>query len=185
MSNADTGLFEDGLFYFGNAIGDTGNSPDSATVNISDENGTHQNPRNFLNPAPIDDPYDFNRVGFVNISDHNIARQNGTNFLTELVMLDLTETTDGRALRASVGHVAASDRVRIRRTGRQGEFVIEAMLPAGRGFELQFRSEADGGIWTRANAEAVIGATGVWSWKVDSIEAQGVYRIVPAITGGR
>ena len=189
LSNADTGLIEDDLFYFGNAIGDTGNDPDSATVNISDENGTRQNPRNFLDPAPIDDPYDFNRDGFVNISDENIARQNGTNFLTELVMLDLTEATGASASRAGVGRSAGgyapSDRVRIRRTGHQGEFVIGATLPVGRQFELQFRSEADGGEWAVVDAEAVVGGDGVWAWSVEASGARGLYRIVPAVAEGR
>lgn len=143
LSNADSGLVEADVFYIGNAIGDTGNDPDGTAVNLSDENGARQNPRNFLDPAPIDDPYDFNRDGFVTISDENIARQNGTNFLTELVMLDLAELspTGGGLSRASVGGSvelgAASERVSIRRTEREGEFLIEASLPEGRLFELQ------------------------------------------------
>ena len=155
LSNADTGLIEDDVFYFGNAIGDTGNDPDGTAVNISDENGARQNPRNFLDPAPIDDPYDFNRDGFVNISDENIARQNGTNFLTELAMLDLTGVSpagDGLS-RASVSGVAGlgavNDRVSIRRTNRDGEFLIEARLPEGRVFELQYRDSVMlvSGLW--------------------------------------
>ena len=189
LSNADTGLVEDDVFYFGNAIGDTGNDLDRATVNISDENGARQNPRNFLDPAPIEDPYDFNRDGFVNISDENIARQNGTNFLTELVMLDLTEATGASASRAGVGGSAGqgtTDRVRIRRTGQQGEFVIEAVLPVGRVFELQSRSAVDAGDWSVvANVEAVVSETGVWSWSVEASAVQGFYRIVPARAEGQ
>lgn len=64
--NSRTGLTEDDVFYFGNAVGDTGDSPNNAQVNATDELGSRFNPRNFLNPAGLDDPHGFDRDGRVN-----------------------------------------------------------------------------------------------------------------------
>ena len=97
----ETGLATPDLFYFGNAVGDTGNSSSNTQVTVSDENAARQNPRNFLDPAPIDFAYDFNRDTFVNISDENIARQNATNFLTDLELLDLSAFPKEGVARAS------------------------------------------------------------------------------------
>src|SRR5207248_5802288 len=81
-ADANTGLAKDDVFYFGNAIGDSGNESTNAIVNANDELGARANQRNFLSPAPVDFAYDFNRDGRVNATDQLIARANQTNFLT-------------------------------------------------------------------------------------------------------
>src|SRR5205807_2441255 len=53
-ADAATGLTAPDVFYFGNAIGETGNSPANAIVNATDELGARANQRNFTSPAPID-----------------------------------------------------------------------------------------------------------------------------------
>ncbi|MBN1765326.1 MAG: hypothetical protein JW860_08730 [Sedimentisphaerales bacterium] len=90
-ANAHTGLGEDDIFYFGNAIGDTGDSLINANVNAFDTGGVRNNPRNFLNPAPIDNHYDFNRDRDVNALDFGIARNHATNFLTALILITALE----------------------------------------------------------------------------------------------
>ena len=75
------------VFYFGNAIGETGDSTGNAFVNAMDTGGVRNNPRNFMNPAPIHDPYDFNRDRNVNALDFGIARNHATNFITALKLI--------------------------------------------------------------------------------------------------
>ena len=55
-ANDNTGLQTPDIFYWGNAVGDTGDSPDSTFVDGTDLVGVRDNPRHFLNPAPLDDP---------------------------------------------------------------------------------------------------------------------------------
>jgi len=89
LANSYTGLSENDTFYFGNAPGETGNSTTEAKVNAVDMLGTRDNPRNALNPAPIDFRYDHNRDAIVDIDDVNIARDNPTNFRTALKLIEL------------------------------------------------------------------------------------------------
>ncbi len=89
LATANTGLGEDDVFYFGNAIADTGNRADNTYVNASDRLGVRAHPRNFLDPALIDDVYDFNRDKNVNAADRLIARANPTNFLNALKLISI------------------------------------------------------------------------------------------------
>lgn len=83
----DTGLEAADVFYFGNAIGETGNSTANAVVNAGDEIAARVNSRNPLNPAPITFAYDFNRDKLVNAADQILARVNSTNPLTSLALI--------------------------------------------------------------------------------------------------
>ncbi|MBN2473693.1 MAG: lamin tail domain-containing protein [Pirellulales bacterium] len=87
LATADTGLLTDDVFYFGNAVGEAGNSTLDARVNATDMLLARNNPRNFLNPAEIDFPYDFNRDARVNATDMLIARNNQTHFLNALKLI--------------------------------------------------------------------------------------------------
>ena len=82
-----TSLSEPEVFYFGNVVGECGDSPASAQVNATDEIGARNNPRNVSNPADITDPYDYNRDGLVNATDEIISRNNPTNFMTGLRLI--------------------------------------------------------------------------------------------------
>ncbi|MDY7011119.1 MAG: hypothetical protein SVV80_10265 [Planctomycetota bacterium] len=89
-ATAATGLAEPDVFYFGNAIGETGNSPTDATVKPTDEIGARNNPHTLggpEGPAGIDDVYDFNRDKKVGPTDEIIARTNGTSSLTALKLI--------------------------------------------------------------------------------------------------
>ena len=89
LADADTGLAANAVFYFGNAIGESGNSSSDAQVTLADELGAQDNPANLLmNPAPITDPYDFNRDGRVDAADQIIARANTTNSATALQLIN-------------------------------------------------------------------------------------------------
>ena len=82
------GLAEDDVFYFGNAIGDTGNSVADAEVTPTDEIAVRNDPHSLaVNPAGIDDAYDFDRDRKVGPSDSIIARNHGTNTTTALQLI--------------------------------------------------------------------------------------------------
>ena len=81
------GLAKDDVFYFGNAVGETGNTTLNAFVDGTDFVGVRDHPRNFLNRAPVTFAYDINRDGFVDGTDLVMVRDNGTNFLTALNLI--------------------------------------------------------------------------------------------------
>ncbi len=88
-ANAATGLATPDVFYFGNAPGESGNSATNAFVDGTDFAAARDNPRNFLNRAPIDFRFDYNRDSFVDGSDLAVARDKNTNFLTAVRLLNL------------------------------------------------------------------------------------------------
>ena len=91
LATANTGLQEADVFYFGNAIGDTGNNPNNTYVNASDRLKVRANRKIVLvlDPAFIDDVCDFNRDKNVNASDRLIARANPTHFLNALNLITI------------------------------------------------------------------------------------------------
>ncbi len=96
FSGGNTGLATNDVFYFGNAVGEAGNSTSNTRVTTTDLLLARNNPRNFLNPARIDFSYDYNRDKRVNATDVLLARNNQTNFLTALKLIDLQDEGPGR-----------------------------------------------------------------------------------------
>jgi len=86
-ATANTGLVTDDVFYFGNAVGETGDNPSNANVNAFDTGGVRDNPRNFLNPASVENVYDVNKDSFVNAFDFGLARDNATGLLNSLKLI--------------------------------------------------------------------------------------------------
>ncbi len=107
LSTGNTGLPGNDVFYFGNAIGESGDSAGDAKVNAFDMLGARDNQRNFLNPAPIDFEYDFDRSARVDAVDMLIARNNPTHFLNALRLI----TVPAAKNTANSGSVAAHDAV--------------------------------------------------------------------------
>ena len=89
----NTGLSEEDVFYFGNAIGETGDSGNDMLVNAADGIGIRDNLRGELNPAGTTDPYDLNRDGLVDAVDLIIARDGATSPLAVVRLLDLSATS--------------------------------------------------------------------------------------------
>ena len=83
------GMADDDVFYFGNAVAESGNSPNDARVTTADLLLARNNPLAFIAPAAVDFPYDFDRDGSVNATDVLLARNNQTNFLDALKLIDL------------------------------------------------------------------------------------------------
>jgi len=87
LDTANTGLPLPDVFYFGNTVGESGDSLDNAKVNAADVLLARNNPRNLLNPAPIAFRCDFNRDRRVNATDMLIARDNQTHCLNALKLI--------------------------------------------------------------------------------------------------
>ena len=90
LANQNTGLREDHVFYFGNAVGEVGNSAANAIVNMSDVVATRKNPRPFFDPAQMDTVHDFNRDKRVDAVDTLICRNNQTSSGNALNLIDLS-----------------------------------------------------------------------------------------------
>ena len=80
-------LLANDVFYFGNAIGDTG---DSSTDALTTPNDATRISNNFTASAPLSDPYDLNRDGVVDSTDVAIANANQTTAETALSLISLT-----------------------------------------------------------------------------------------------
>ena len=88
LATPNTGLATPDVFYFGNAIGETGNSPSDAEVTPTDEIAVRNGPHTLaLSPAAIDDTCDFNRDSKVGPTDAIIVRDNGTSSPTALQLI--------------------------------------------------------------------------------------------------
>ncbi|MBN2474802.1 MAG: tandem-95 repeat protein [Pirellulales bacterium] len=98
LPTRNTGLVEADVFYFGNAVGEAGNSTGDARVNATDMLLARNNPRTFLDPAPIGFPYDFNRDARVNATDMLLARNNQTHFLSALRLISVPAAKDSKYL---------------------------------------------------------------------------------------
>jgi len=87
VATEQTGLDAEDVFYFGNAVAESGNSSDNALVTVADLLLARNNPHTFLDPAGIGDSNDFNRDGRVNATDVLLARNNQTSFLDCLELI--------------------------------------------------------------------------------------------------
>jgi len=87
LATAATGLAAPDLFYFGNAIGECGNSTLETNVDPNDEIGARNHTHSLFNPAPLEDAYDYDRDKKVDTNDEIIARNNSTSAFTRLVLL--------------------------------------------------------------------------------------------------
>ena len=96
-ANLLTGLTFDDVFYFGNAVGESGDYPGRALVNATDEIAARSNQHGSNDQSAIDDLYDFNRDGLVNATDQIIVRSNHTNPFSVLRLLTIPSQGNGGA----------------------------------------------------------------------------------------
>ncbi|MBN2477405.1 MAG: putative Ig domain-containing protein [Pirellulales bacterium] len=145
LPGEDSGLAEADVFYFGNAVGEAGNSTTNAQVNATDMLLARNNPRTFLNPAAIDFPYDYNRDARVNATDMLLARNNQTHFLNALKLI----TVPAKGAAAIGEKILARDRMLWQPPGRQaavGENARDrlSLLYEFEWMEMQRRSNDNG-----------------------------------------
>jgi hypothetical protein len=86
-----TGLAAPDVFYFGNAVGETGDVAGDTLVDRWDVAAVAANPRGPDDPALITDPYDFNRDARVDAADVALAETYATDPDTRLRLLDLRD----------------------------------------------------------------------------------------------
>ncbi|MCE5269138.1 MAG: lectin like domain-containing protein [Planctomycetaceae bacterium] len=86
LASADTGLAAPDVFYFGNAIGESGDNTGNATVNATDAYLAASHTLGF-GTAPITNVWDYNRDGKVNATDAYIAASNTAAFLNALQLI--------------------------------------------------------------------------------------------------
>lgn len=89
LANANTGLVAPDVFYFGNAIGESGNSMADAAVTSADVLAVRGRMAGSP-PAPLDSPYDFDRNGVLNTLDMQVAQQHLTAANTVLNLIHPT-----------------------------------------------------------------------------------------------
>ena len=109
LANNNTGLTDDDVFYFGNAIGESGNDPADAIVNLADISGPRTNQTGF-GTTDVENAFDFNRDAVVNLADLAIARTNQSGF-TPIRLITPTESSGGQNDKlppAATGTAAAS-----------------------------------------------------------------------------
>jgi choice-of-anchor B domain-containing protein len=104
LSNIVTGLPEDSVFFFGNVVGETGNSTSDTRVNLIDVGLIRTNQSGFSG-ALINDPYDINRDGRVNLVDVGLTRANQTGFTS--IDLISPDASGNRSAPSSKGAAAA------------------------------------------------------------------------------
>ena len=107
LAGATTGLDTDEVFYFGNAIGETGNSTVDPLVDFADRNATEN--AQTVGPVAIDNPFDFNRDGVVDAIDVAIVEGNFTALTGDLNKDDRVGLVDLAQLQARLGAVGVTD----------------------------------------------------------------------------
>src|SRR5207244_1468761 len=144
--DANTHLGVGDVFYFSNAIGDSGNSSTDARVNVADEVAVRVHP---ANPAQIDDPYDFDRDKNVNATDGAIAHANPTSFLTALKLIGPSGgmlLLGGTSAHVSVGLSSLSPRLSI--SPMEGGFLrLELVGHTGIGYEVEASEDLSSTSW--------------------------------------
>jgi hypothetical protein len=105
---AQTGLASPDVFYFGNAVGEAGNSAIDARVTSTDEIYARNTPRSIDNPVGVTFPYDFNRDTFVSANDQIIARNSRTTFLNTLNLIQVPAALQAGRLLENAGRNAFS-----------------------------------------------------------------------------
>jgi hypothetical protein len=84
LANFSTNLAASDVFYFGNALGDVGNTSANAIVTSADESLIRLNFTTGFGTVPVTSPYDIDKNRFVQTSDAALSRANQTTAFTAL-----------------------------------------------------------------------------------------------------
>ena len=110
---AGLGLADDAVFYWGNAVGESGDTATShALVNVTDALAVLAHPRSPLDPAGLTDRYDFNRDGLVNATDMMLVQQHMTSPLSSLRLIAPVSAQEAAAHDAAMAESSARRPVR-------------------------------------------------------------------------
>jgi hypothetical protein len=106
-ATASTGLVRDDVFYFGNAVGETGDDAGHTFVDGTD----YARVRNEIESGRLiegTDLFDFNRDGRISSLDTTIIEQQAANVLTALRLLDAPPEAVAAPAAAAVDHVVST-----------------------------------------------------------------------------
>jgi len=117
LADADTLLTSNYTFYFGNAVGESGNSPDDAKVTAIDQIGARAD----AGAAGITNAFDFNRDGTVDTTDEAIAGANYTNVLNALQLITVPADPPSMSLKPAVGPGPVSPTAALPSNGLTGQ----------------------------------------------------------------
>jgi hypothetical protein len=95
LADAVTGLAAPDVFYWGNEVGESGNSTTDANVTVDDVAAVAADLHTAQNPAAVTNPHDFNRDGLVDATDENISRNNARIGLKALQLISVPRATAG------------------------------------------------------------------------------------------
>jgi hypothetical protein len=87
LANANTNLTSNDVFYFGNAIGEVGNTSANAIVTAADESLIRLNFTTGFGTVPVTSPYDIDKNRFVQASDAALSRANQTTAFSALRLI--------------------------------------------------------------------------------------------------
>jgi hypothetical protein len=87
LATANTGLASPDVFYFGNAVGEVGNTTANAIVTAADEAQVRVNFTTGFATVPVTSAYDIDKNRFVQASDAALARVNQTTAFTALRLI--------------------------------------------------------------------------------------------------
>jgi hypothetical protein len=100
-ANANTGLSSPDVFYFGSAVGESGNVLGDYSVSIIDELLARNNPVSVIPGATATNRFDFNRDGTVSVIDQLLARNNLTTTSTKLQEITVPISLSASGLKAA------------------------------------------------------------------------------------
>ncbi|MCI0535442.1 MAG: hypothetical protein L0Z50_09440, partial [Verrucomicrobiales bacterium] len=180
LPTENTGLVAPHTFYFGNAVGEAGNSASDAKIDPADELLARANPRNALNPAPIDFDYDFNRDQRVDPADQLIARANPSNALNALKLISLTSGASVSPLGAARPEMLVAIEVEA-----NGTLVVQIQAEPGQSYSLERTDDLVPTLWYTSGAPTVADTHGIIRWSVSPNPAvsQAFFRITNHTTG--
>jgi hypothetical protein len=95
LANANTNLAANDVFYFGNAIGEVGNTTANAIVTAADESLIRINFTSGFGTVPVTSPYDIDKNRFVQASDAALSRANQTTAFTALRLIVVPAAAGG------------------------------------------------------------------------------------------
>jgi hypothetical protein len=87
LAGATTNLAANDVFYFGNAIGEVGNTTANAIVTAADESLIRINFTTGFGTVPVTSPYDIDKNRFVQASDAALSRASQTTAFTALRLI--------------------------------------------------------------------------------------------------
>jgi hypothetical protein len=106
LANANTGLSANDVFYFGNAIGEVGNTSANAFVTSADEALIRLNFTTGFGTVPVTAPYDIDKNRFVQTSDAALSRVNQTTAFSALRLIVAPSEAGSPAIGAALAGLA-------------------------------------------------------------------------------